>query len=71
MPIDGACCCLLFAITNNPVWGQKALFNVWSNGGDSYGFLISGKLPGALDVYRTLARALELSVPSQNHQLGR
>ena len=44
VPIDGICCGLLFAITNNPVWGQNALFNVWSNGGDSYGFLFSGTL---------------------------
>ena len=51
VPIDGPCCGLLFAITNNPVWGQNALFNVWSNGGDSYGFLFSGTLANVFDVY--------------------
>jgi hypothetical protein len=51
VPIDGACCGLLFAITNNPVWGQDALFNVWSNGANSFGFLFSGTLPTVFDVY--------------------
>src|ERR1700722_3933439 len=50
-PIDGACCGLLFAIKTNPVWGQDALYNVWSNGGNSFGFLFSGTLPDVFDVY--------------------
>src|ERR1700722_1731808 len=51
VPIDGACCGLLFAITNNPVPGHDALFNVWSNGGNSFGFLFSGTLPNVFDVF--------------------
>src|ERR1700733_867415 len=49
VPIDGAGG-LLFAITNNPVFGQDALFDVWSNGGNTFGFRVSGSLPGVFDV---------------------
>jgi hypothetical protein len=49
-PIDDAGG-LLFAITNNPVSGQDALFQVWSDGGNSYGYRFSGALPGVFDVW--------------------
>jgi hypothetical protein len=52
VPIDGAGG-LLFAITNNPVFGQDALFDVWSNGGNSFGFRVSGALPSVFDVWYT------------------
>jgi hypothetical protein len=42
---------LIFAITNNPVWGANALFAVWSTGGDNYQFLLSGTLPDVFNVY--------------------
>ena len=51
VPIDGACCGLLFAITNNPQWGLDALLNVWNNGGNNFGYLISGTLPSIFNVY--------------------
>ena len=45
---------LIFAITNNPLRGQDALFAVWDNGGGTFGFLISGTLPSVFDVYYEL-----------------
>jgi len=42
---------LIFAITNNPVWGQDALFAAWADPTGGYTFLIAGTLAGAFDVY--------------------
>jgi hypothetical protein len=48
-PIDGNG--LIFAISNNPLWGQDALFAAWDNGGGTFAFLISGALAGVFDVW--------------------
>ena len=45
---------LIFAISNNPMRGQDALFAVWDNGGGVLQFLISGALTGVFDVYYLL-----------------
>jgi hypothetical protein len=42
---------LIFAISDNPLWGQDALFAAWDNGGGNLGFLISGELAGVFDVW--------------------
>lgn len=42
---------LIFAITNNPLRGQDALFAAWDNGGGTFAFLISGTLTDAFNVY--------------------
>jgi hypothetical protein len=42
---------LIFAISNNPLRGQDALFAAWDNGGGAFAFLISGTLTDVFDVY--------------------
>jgi hypothetical protein len=42
---------LIFAITNNPVRGQDALFAVSDAGGGNFSYLISGTLAGVFNVY--------------------
>ena len=42
---------LIFAISNNPLRGQDALFAAWDNGGGAFTFLISGALANVFDVY--------------------
>jgi hypothetical protein len=42
---------LIFAISNNPLWGQDALFGAWDNGGGTFAFLISGALADVFDVW--------------------
>ena len=41
---------LIFAISNNPLRGQDALFAAWDNGAGGFTFLISGTLADAFDV---------------------
>jgi hypothetical protein len=48
-PIDGNG--LIFAISNNPLRGQDALFAAWDNGGGTFAFLISGALTDVFDVW--------------------
>jgi hypothetical protein len=42
---------LIFAISNNPLRGQGALFAAWDNGGGTFAFLISGALADVFDVW--------------------
>jgi hypothetical protein len=42
---------LIFAISNNPVRGQDALFAAWDNGGGTFAFLISGTLTNVFSVW--------------------
>ena len=42
---------LIFAITNDPIREQDALFAAWADGSGGYTFLIAGTLAGAFDVY--------------------
>ena len=46
---------LIFAISDNPLWGQDALFAAWDNGGGNLGFLISGTLTGVFNEYYKIA----------------
>jgi hypothetical protein len=46
---------LIFAISNNPLRGQDALFAAWDNGGGNFDFLISGTLASVFDVYYEIA----------------
>jgi len=46
---------LIFAISNNPLRGQDALFAAWDNGGGTFAFLISGTLGDVFDVYYKLS----------------
>jgi len=46
---------LIFAISNNPLRGQDALFAAWDNGGGTFEFLISGTLADVFDVYYKLS----------------
>jgi hypothetical protein len=46
---------LIFAISNNPLRGQDALFAVWDAGSGNFDYLISGTLAGVFDVYYKLA----------------
>ena len=41
---------LIFAISNNPMWGQDALFAAWDKGDGALAFLISGTLTDVFDV---------------------
>jgi hypothetical protein len=49
IPVDGNG--LIFAISNNPLRGQDALFAAWDNGGGTFAFLISGALTDVFDVW--------------------
>jgi len=42
---------LIFAISNNPLRGQDALFAAWDKGDGTLAFLISGTLTGVFDVW--------------------
>jgi hypothetical protein len=49
IPVDGNG--LIFAISNNPLWGQDALFAAWDKGDGTLAFLISGTLANVFDVW--------------------
>ena len=49
IPVDGNG--LIFAISNNPLWGQDALFAAWDKGDGTIAFLISGTLADVFDVW--------------------
>ncbi len=56
---------LIFAISNNPLRGQDALFAAWDNGGGTLAFLISGELAGVFDVwYKTTVGIGEIALTS-------
>lgn len=49
IPVDGNG--LIFAISNDPLWGQDALFAAWDKGDGTLAFLISGTLANVFDVW--------------------
>jgi hypothetical protein len=61
IPVDGNG--LIFAISNNPLWGQDALFAAWDKGDGTLAFLISGTLANVFDVWvKTSAGSGEMAL---------
>lgn len=57
---------LIFAISNNPVVGQDAIFSVWDNGGGTFEFLLSGTLTGVYDVWYVTGTGTGAILPPSN-----
>jgi hypothetical protein len=57
---------LIFAISNNPQWGQDALFAVWDNGGGSFEYLLSATLADVFNVYYVLGTGTGTVLDSGN-----
>jgi hypothetical protein len=61
---------LIFAISDNPIRGQDALFFVWDAGNGNFDFLISGTLANVFDVYYKIAEGTGSFVTSPGQEIG-